>query len=821
MNQRLRSAAALLFSLSILNFTGLVRAAPPPTAASELADRLERMSYYAVQNYQPIPPVLHEAATMLEAAHRLNPTEPRYLRLLYQARLQAKDADGAVAALNAYLQLLPRDEFAQVKLINLYVSRMQTADAILSYLHGVVTKIQLPAPVRAHAAVLCAQTLLEHAQKAEALKMLDTALQIDPLNNSALKSKFRLTQDDGPSRRIGLLLAILRSNPLDPDAATQMANDLAALGLPEESAIWYSQAASLYGIVGESRSSDLGKGAATELYLCNHAADAAVVLDTYLKSVPTDADGWTIRLAIARDLGSDPAAFDGLCRQAITGVTDRLQEVRSALHAPNATTQPSAPGDAAPPTPDLSGDMALLVKANNQKITDEYISAAGDLAWLRLYYLRDAGPQTQQILDALAKMLPADDVELTRLQGWSYFIQSKWPEARQKLSAVADRDPFAAMGMVALDEQAGDKKSADALARTVMATHPSGSPAAVLYSEFRARGAKVMPSSQADVVRAELKAFPGDWLGIITQPQGYYTVTAAPVASESGLGEPILGRVTFLNTGNYDISMGEEGVLHPDLIFNAGTRGLIEQQMPGAIFDQMWQRLVLPKGQSCTQVFRLDRGPVEDLLDKHPEVPIDLAFSVMTNPVQTKQGVTLGGAGYESRFTSMPQRTATPIITDADRQALYARIVEGPPTQRLSTIEAVATLSLGLRGSASGDNAGQTLAVAKDMLDHARQGLADSDHAVRAWTGYLFVLAASPEQQQSAVQSLTTSDDWYARLLGLAAAQRLPDHGAVAASVMAGDPDPTVKEYAKAITDYLAAAATAQQQAATQPAAGQ
>jgi hypothetical protein len=465
--------------------------------------------------------------------------------------------------------------------------------------------------------------------------------------------------------------------------------------------------------------------------------------------------------------------------------------------------------------------MTLLVAANKPKMTDEYIAAAADLAWLRLYFLRDAGPQTQQILDSLAKMLPADDVELARLQGWSYLVQSKWPEAAQKLSAVADRDAFAALGMVLLDEQAGKKSDADALARTLMATHPSGSPAAVLFSAFRGRGAKIMPTAQADAVRAELAAFPRESLEIINQPQAFYTVTASPVSQQSGLGEPILVRVTILNSGSFDITMGEQGALQPTLLFNAAAKGLVEKSIPAAVIDQFWQRLVLPRGQSCTQVFRVDRGEVEKLLDSRPQIPIDMAFSVVTNPAPTKDGYTVGPVGDETPLTQMVERTATPIAEESDRQALFGRVIEGTATQRFDAAEAAVTLALGLRLSATGDNAQQNLAAAKEMLDHGRQGLADADHAVRAWTGYLFVLAAPPDQQSDAVQLLTTSDDWYSRLLGLAAAQRLPDHGALVASVMSGDPDPIVKEYATGVSDYLAQAAAAQQQAATQPSAGQ
>ena len=812
------------------------------TASPELADRFETLANMTIGSHKPSSATAHLMAALMEGAARLNPTEPRYLRMLYDIRIQSNDSSGAISALTKYLTLVPDDQYAQAKLINLYVSKIQTVEGILGYLRGVVGKAALPGPIRAHAAVVCAQTLLDHAQKKEALKMLTTALAIDPLSNAALKMKYRLSHDEGPSRRCGLLLAMLRSNPLDPDAATAVADELAEVGLAEGSAVWYAQAANLYQYTGTSRSPEVGRGGATELYLCGHAADAASVIGGYLASVPSDSDAWSIRLAIAKDVGSDPAAYADLARRAVTGVTNRLQGIRTQLGAANATTQPSdaagsdagasapvvttlaglntsaATQPAAPPEvtssdpPDLTGDMDLLVKRNDIQLTDAYIAAAGDLTWMRLYFMRDAGDGTQRLLDGLNKLLPADDLLAARLNGWSYLVLGKYAEARQKLSAIADRDPYAALGVVLLDDQGGKKSDGDALARSSLAAHPSGAPAAVLYSAFRLRGAKVIPVGQADAVKAEVDAFPQDWFGVVTQPQAFFTVVAAPLATSVNYGQAMLARITVQNYGKFDITMGDDGILRPDMVFDASARGLVEKQIHGAFADRFWQRLVLPHGQSATQVVRLDRGPVSDLLGMKPEVPIDIQFSVITNPVSTKQGYVPAGAGYLTPFTQLAERDATPVNSPDDLKALYKAIEGGAPAARLTAAETAATFGMLARALASGANAENQMAASTDLLTHARQAQADADPAVRAWTRYVFVAALSPDAQTPAVQALTSSDDWFARLLGVAAAQRLPDHGQLAASLLSSDQDPTVKEYATAVSDYLAQDAAAGQQ---------
>ncbi|MGA2229539.1 MAG: hypothetical protein ABSH22_01320 [Tepidisphaeraceae bacterium] len=857
-------AAALGAAAAAVTQTAAAPAAPPamsPAAAVELADRLESMAYALGNAYKPISPILRQTAALLEAAARINPTEPRYLRLLYQVRLQNDDPDGAIAALTAYLTLVPSDQFAQAKLINLYVSKMQTTDAILAYLHGVVAKTALPTAVRSAAAEECAQTLLDHSQKDEALKMLDTALAIEPYNDAALKLKYQLLPDDTLSGKCGLLLAMLRANPLDPDAAAQLGDYFADQGLAENSADAYKEAAYLDELLGRNREPNVGKGLAVEWYLSGHTVDAAGVIDAYLNSVSADADGWTIRLAIARDLGSDSGMFDNLARRAVNEVTNRLQNVRSDMGASNATTQPSeaaaepdvtaaagttaAPGDVAaspiavPDTqpvasvdpPDMSGDLGLLAKANETQLTDSYIAAAGDLAWLRLYFLHDAGPGTQRILDSLGRLVSPDDLLFTRLQGWSYFDQGKYDEARQKFAAIADRDPYAELGLILLDDKAGKKIEAQNKAQAALSRHPSGPLAAVLYSAFHVRGVKITPGPQAAAISAQMQAFPSQWLSIINQPQQFYTITADPVQMQYPYGQAILCKVTILNTGDFDLTMGEQGILRPDMVFDAAAHGLIEKQIPQAIRDTFWQRLLLPKGRSCSQVMRLDRGVVLQLLSdpQYETVPIDLLFSVTTNPVLSKDGYVIGGAGYQAAFGKTVERTATPINSKDDRDNLYNRIVGNDPADRLRAAETAILLGRGLQAGAAGANADQQTAAAKEMFDHARQAEADSDHAVRAWAQYEFVGAAIgdsadaiQQQQLAAIQKLTTSDDWYARLLGVfAATQAMKDNGAIVAGAMADDPDPLVKDYASAVTQFNTEDAAATAAAATQPSAPQ
>jgi tetratricopeptide (TPR) repeat protein len=829
-------AAAVVIGLGSAVCTAQISSQVPKTAASELADRLESIAYsLAVKSGpNPAPSTQNAVKLLFAAAGRLDPTQPRFCRELAVWDSRIGDAAGAAAALQAYLTIVPDDQFAQINLITLYLDRMQTADSTMSYLHSLVAKVALPAPVRAFAAVRCAGILLNRSQKDEALKMLDAALTIEPLNESALRMKYELTaKTEGPSRRVGLLLALLKSNPMDPDTTLALAQELADQGLCVEASQSYYMAFNLYRFMGSPLPPQLAIGGATELYLSGRCDDAVTLIDSLLGRYPGEADAWNVRLAIAQDpqatVKMPTSSFDTLALRAVTGLTNQLQKIRSAAGMAGADAIPAAPapdttqpttdpafqfdvGTAGPATqpmpdvPDLSGDLSILIKRGkgDDDFTHAYFAAIGNLAWVKLYFLRDAGPGTQRLLDDMGESLGPDDPQLARLTGWSLLVQGKFAEARQKLSPISATDPCAAMGMVLLDEQDAKKADADALAHSALAAHPSGSTAALLFSALRSRGAAVIPVHQSDAIRAEVASFPTDWYDIVTQPQGFYSVTVEPVSDEVPFGDALLVRVTIHNTSNYDLTIGDAGVLKRPLSFDVSIRGIVEKQLPGVIAENFWRRELLPAGQSASQIVRLDYSGVVDALSMAPQSPAEIAFAATTNPIPSgKGGVVPGPCGYHTTFTAPIDRTATPLSSPDDRNSLYDQLSSASSADRFSAIEKLMTFGHIRQAKAEGPGADVQLAEAKELFDHAiAAGNKDPQPAVRAWLAYLIAIMAPPEQQQPAIQAMVVSNDWSTRLLGLLAGHRLlPDRGQAAAQALSGDADPIVKGYAQVVLD--------------------
>ena len=57
--------------------------------------------------------------------------------------------------------------------------------------------------------------------------------------------------------------------------------------------------------------------------------------------------------------------------------------------------------------------------------------------------------------------------------------------------------------------------------------------------------------------------------------------------------DPLLAQLTIQNNTNFDLTIGRDGVLKPDLWFDAQLRGIAEKTLTGVATDQIGKEVVL------------------------------------------------------------------------------------------------------------------------------------------------------------------------------------------------------------------------------------
>jgi hypothetical protein len=451
----------------------------------------------------------------------------------------------------------------------------------------------------------------------------------------------------------------------------------------------------------------------------------------------------------------------------------------------------------------------------------QYTAALGDVAWYQVYYLEQ--PVAQPVMDYLRQHLGAENPTVARLEGWSALVQGNADEAKVKLSAVADRDPLAKLGMIRLaGKDAAAQDAANAEARKLVSDNPTGVVGAMIWGALKDNPAvKIVRSPQADAIAEELNKFPKDLLKILDQPQDFYAVRGQPLQISHAFGEPMEIEVTIQNLSDYDLTVGQDGVIHPDLWFSARLKGAVDRQLGGVAYDEIAEQGILKARQGISQVVRIDQGPLSQLLSTNPTASIQVFAGAMTNPIPTREGgLAPGAAGYAVQFPRVMQRQPAGGIGDADRQRIYATIANGTGAEKIRALELLATYVQAIRNNKEAPK--EAVAITNEMATAVANARGDRSAGVQAWAAYLSALIGPHDRLPDAVKAMLADKAWEQRMFGLAViallkpeqAAQLPAHPAD------GDADPLVKAYGAAVMEQRAVAATQPAQKptpATQP----
>jgi hypothetical protein len=653
--------------------------------------------------------------------------------------------------------------------------------------------------------------------------MIDEALRLFPLSPEALKAKYELSGGGGatPRERVALLLQMLNSNPCQPGVMARIAQELADVGMHDASLNWYNAAINLARTVGRGvTGEDLDRFAA-QLLITGTPQAAGQLAQQNLQQNARDVDAAMLNVLVARR-GGDEEAMKKAMTDAEQSLILRAVNVGQQMRGEPVTTQPAAE----PANVDVPGDIKRLQESGDANLTSDYASTLADLAWLRVYFHQDT-QGAAQVIAQLRQLLPADSITLARLEGWSYLIAGQAQEAQSKLSAVADRDPLAQLGMIRLIEKENPDRATEE-ARKLMDAAPSGLLGAIIHDALRDKKLKLPAGTPpplgpaAQEVKAELDKFPKDWLDFIQQPDKFYHVRCEPVKVEHVFGEPIVTRVVLKNTGNHDITIGPDGAIRPDLWFDVQVRGAVNDFVQGVTFDRLAQQVVLKPGQWTEQTVRVDQDRLLQLLNTRASLTLPLFYFVVTNPLSTSMSIAPGPGGQRQSFFRAIHRIGVAIDRKVFNNTLLKTLGElnnGSAEQKIRALQTLAWFAmLFTQAPEEADRA-----KSGEILGNMHKAMNDPNPVVRAWAGFVMArtMNVSEEQRQSLIKELLEDPSWEARMLGVLLVQSMSadQWKTVAGPLAEGDPDPLVRELARSVIDFADNPA-ATQPAATQPAEG-
>jgi hypothetical protein len=745
---------------------------------------------------------LSEASALLEAACKLDPTDPRYGRLRAEACLSLRDEEGAIAALNAYTKTGEGsvDQVAQCQLIDLYSAKMESADSKMDYFKTLLANSAISPEVKAHVGVKLARAQLDRGEDAGAKQTLDEAIKNNQLDPDALELNEQLTSDEGGVDHITAMLAMLRGNPAQPAVMSELAGELADEGLGMEAIGWYANSLSVSRASGAATDSSAFINYCAELLITNQTKGLDTALDSLLANTPTDPQALYLKMLVARQ-GGDKDAIEKAVDQAREGFLERLYiAYRAALGVDPPTTRPT--GELNERTGDVAAQARQIKDSGNQLAITRYASALTDLAWMEIYFLQQ--PQNaEKVIAALHTLVPDDDVRFNRLEGWAQLAAKKPGEAKVKLSAIAERDPISAMGLIKIAAQDDNaKEDAKASAKTLVNDNRSGLLCTMLLDGLRDLDAKVEASKDAEAIKKELEKFPKAWFTFLDNPSNFYVINCQTMQVSHQFDEPMLAVVSVTNIGPFDISVGTKGALKPDLWFDVGLRSVLgPQSLSGVAYDRLTGVMVLHAGQKMQQLIRLDQPKLAQQLAQNPTVAFTLLFSLVTNPINGPAGIAPGPGGQRVSIKKQVERMANPL--NEQRQMQVQQILAGGRSdQKIYTLSCLATYAQIF--SASTDDKIQP--KGKELAGVVGQMTTDASAPVATWAKFLQIATKGQDERAPLIKPMLDSEYWPERLAAAAAALSTGPAGKQTLQKLADDEEPIVQKFAKAAMDDLIAA---------------
>ncbi|MDW8262936.1 MAG: HEAT repeat domain-containing protein, partial [Phycisphaerales bacterium] len=297
------------------------------------------------------------------------------------------------------------------------------------------------------------------------------------------------------------------------------------------------------------------------------------------------------------------------------------------------------------------------------------------------------------------------------------------------------------------------------------------------------------------------------WLDILEKPSSFYSLTASAGKVPFGFGEPMIVTVVLKNNGPFDIALGPNGALRPDLWFDCSIKGGGGGQFFGVTFERFGQKLILRRNDTIEHTCRIDQGPLWNTIQARPEMSFPLYFSVFTNPVPSQSVAAPGPGGYRFNL-KLIERQPTALMNATTRSELFKKLTLGDAGTKIRMQEMFAQFISLISQTPNADQAQETLRQLREAIE---QGMSDPSPHVRAWAMYVSCLMASDPRRGELALRQAASKDWMQRVMVLTTVESLSEETRRRVlERLVNDEDEVVRQYALATRDFLSRTATTQ-----------
>jgi tetratricopeptide (TPR) repeat protein len=525
---------------ALVALAALVMSAAPLAAQSDETLIVESLRHTAgdlLHNEQSVA----RAGRLVAVADYLRSLEtddPQVLRFLADLDQTRSEFDSAAALAKRVHRTLPESHVDAMRWLSLELRTRQQADERARWLKGLLDTPELPAAFRSVVAAELADIFLGQGARSDARGMLEEALKLDPLNDRALLTRLKISENPSAELQVETMLSLIRGNPRAWWIVRELANELGRLGLHKSALQAHINAWRIWR--GDRSLSEAPPEFAAELFSAmldfGQAEKALKYFEPAKSRLVEDPQVAALFIEAYRATGQDAEAEQ----------TAEKLETYYRRRKETAVSYREARGASAGEGERQSAVTAIL-----------------DYAWFML--LSAKRPlKTYQLVDE-AEALGADGPAVKLLRAAASLSQDP-AKASAQLEGMMDEYPLAAAMLAGYAFEQGDETTARKALEAGFKADRTALAYRMLARLAEANDIKIPPVPQAAEVKKLVEGFDTQIFEIGAQPQNYLQFTTRLHGGDTlAPGQAIYLRVTLRNVSDRTLPIGEWGLVAPRL----------------------------------------------------------------------------------------------------------------------------------------------------------------------------------------------------------------------------------------------------------------
>ncbi len=641
---------------------------------------------YVRQVAEPRPDDYRIAALMLGEARRRLPEHIELLRLEIEAWHAAGDDERSLERTADLVRLDPADTVAQLRLISSRLREYQSAEEREEVFERLLSHDgrRLDDSVRSRLALDSALLARERGDNEKFVARLTQALQLDATNKEAAlaAATWSLHRISDPLQRIEVLINVVLADPIDVNGYLALAKELLSQGAYTSADRFLGRCLDLY----NAMQLQLDDEFTSDLYYSAWGVQGAkATLDQYRKE-EQDAQYVIRKLKEAKEqAGEDPMTVPdyepSVVLEKLRLITAIAVDSGEDIHASMERMI-------------LATNAAIMNLARRAEESPEFIESAiefkrhfeSDLLWLSLWsvaFTKQVDFGSDQVRTGLQKLRAGYEQIAPHMNesgrqvftGWFALREGRLDEAEAAFAPLADEDPRARVGLIAIAEARDDRRGALLHLAKIAAAEPGAPPYPQLPYGMFARSRigfilreRLSPSADVLAVERAIARLPAALDEITQSAEAFLHLSARQVKPIAGPFDSADIRIKIINTSPFALAVGPSAPINSSFIL--APRVLVDgypilQELKPEVVS-LDRRLRLRPGEELTATVWAGQGDTGLIITHLADKPISVRWNVI-------QGFQIPTADQESAAQYRPGALCAAAESDLQTRSGFQR----------------------------------------------------------------------------------------------------------------------------------------------------